>query len=294
MRRSIVLAVVLPVVLAGCIGGDPPTTNLPATPGTVTQTDSPAGESPPSGVESPDVVVTASPSPDAGGGQREPTVFARRETPPGGVADFLGAIPGGGIEGPCIVNPPEEGQPGVAMHTTILPTSLCGLGFAPGEPIELLLRAPGGREWTAETSADDGGGFEWELRQLPRRLQGEYFAQASQGEISVDGTFDVRFESLTAAVVPRRFAPGRATELVIAGGEPRQRVPVHLYRERKGEADGWDFIADLGPVRLNDNGQVRIELDSRRRDEQGTYMVLVEPDGARIGYWFVLGDPGGG
>jgi hypothetical protein len=292
MRRSIVIAVVLPVVLAGCTTGGPPAASPAATPSTVAPTDIPGGESAP--VTVPPEVVTDSPAAnDNGGGQREPTVFARRETPPGGVADFLEAIPGGGIEGPCVVNPPEE-PPGLAMHTTILPATLCGLGFAPDEPVELLLRAPGGREWTAETSADDGGAFEWDLRQLPRRLQGEYFAQASQGEISVDGTFDVIFESLTAAVVPRRFAPGRSTELVIAGGDPGQRVPVHLYRERKGEADGWDFIADLGPVRLNDNGQARIELDSRRRDEQGTYMVLVEPDGARIGYWFVLGDPGAG
>lgn len=282
MRRSIVIAVTLAITTSGCIGVQPP-----ATPGTDTSTATPGGESQPSSPEATKEEEPRSPDDNGTGGQREPSVFARRETAPGGVSEFLEAVPGGGIEGPCIVNPPEE-LPGLAMHTTVIPTSLCGQGFIAGEEIALLLRAPGGRESPAQITTDDEGAFEWEFERLPGRLQGEYFAQATQGEAQVDRTFDVRLDSLTAAVVPRYFPPGGATELVIAGGQPAQSVPVHLYRERS-TGGGWDFIADLGPLALDDNGRVRVELSSRRRDEPATFMVVVEPDGARIGYWFVLG-----
>jgi hypothetical protein len=282
MRRSIVLAVTVAIAISGCIGVQPP-----ATPGTDTSVATPGGESPPSTPEAPEEEEPSSPGDNNTGGQGEPSAFARRETAPGGVSEFLEAVPGGGIEGPCIVNPPEE-LPGLAMHTTVIPTSLCGQGFIAGEEVALLLRGPGGREWTAQITTDNDGAFEWGFERLPGRLQGEYFAQAIQGEARVDRTFDVRLDSLSAAVVPRYFPPGGATELVIAGGQPAQSVPVHLYRERS-TGGGWDFIADLGPLALNDNGQVRVELSSHRRDERGTFMVVVEPDGARIGYWFVLG-----
>jgi hypothetical protein len=63
---------------------------------------------------------------------------------------------------------------------------------------------------------------------------------------------------------------------------------VHLYRERSS-GDGFDFIADLGPLVLNADGQVRVDLSSGQRDQRGRFMVVVDPDGARIGYWFVLG-----
>ena len=281
MRMSIVLAVTVAIAISGCIG------QPQATPGTVTSTATPGGESPPSTPEPTEEQEPRSPGDNATDAPREPSVFARRDTAPGGVSEFLEAVPGGGIEGPCIVNPPEE-LPGLAMHTTVIPTSLCGQGFVAGEEIALLLRAPGGRESTAQITTDNDGAFEWEFERLPGRLQGEYFAQAIQGEAPVDRTFEVRLDSLSAAVVPRYFPPGEATELVIAGGQPAQRVPVHLYRERS-TGGGWDFIADLGRLELDGNGQVRLELSSRRRDERGTFMVVVEPDGARIGYWFVLG-----
>lgn len=280
--RTIVLAVAIATAIGGC-GGVQPT----ATPGTDTSTATPGGESPPNTPASTEEQEPRSPGATKTDAPREPSVFARRETPPGGVSEFLEAVPGGGIEGPCIVNPPEE-LPGLAMHTTVIPTSLCGQGFTAGEEVALLLRGPGGRESMAQVTADDDGRFEWEFERLPRRLQGEYFAQAIQGEAAVDRTFDVRLESLSAAVVPRYFPPGEATELVIAGGQPAQRVPVHLYRERS-PGGRWNFIADLGRLTLDGNGQVRNELDSRRRDEPGTFMVVVDPDGARIGYWFVLG-----
>ena len=284
MRTSIVLVATIAIAISGCIGVEPP-----ATPGADTSTATPGSESPPSTPEPPDEVETRSPGDSGTGGQDQPSVFGGpRETPPGGVAEFLEAIPGGGIEGPCIVNPPQD-EPGIAMHEVVLPTSLCGLGFIPGREVALLLRGPGGREWTAQITTDEYGAFEWEVEELASRLQGEYFARATQSETApVERTFDVQLDSLVAAVVPRYFPRGGTTELVIAGGQPRQRVPVHLYRERSPD-EGFDFVANLGPIVLNDNGQKRVELRSRRGDERGKYMVVVDPDGARIGYWFVLG-----
>jgi hypothetical protein len=281
MRRSIVLAVTVAIVTSGCAAVQP-TATPPAT-----SNATPGGESPPSTPEATEAAETRSPGDSKTGGQGEPSAFARRETAPGGVSEFLEAVPGGGIAGPCDVNPPEV-LPGVAMHETVIPTSLCGLGFNAGEEVALLLRAPSGRESTAQITTDNDGAFEWEFERLPLRLQGEYFAQAIQGEAHADRTFDVSLDSLSAAVVPRHFPPGGATELDIAGGQPAQSVPVHLYRERSTE-DDWDFIADLGPIALDRYGRTRFELNSNRRDERGRYMVVVDPDGANIGYWFVLG-----
>ena len=281
MRKSIVLAVTVAIAISGCIGVQPP-----AAPGTETPVVSPGGEPEPRTPEAPEE-ETRSPGDNSTRAPREPSAFGRRETAPGGVSEFLEAVPGGGIEGPCIVNPPEV-VPGIAMHTTVIPTSLCGQGFIAGEEVALLLRGPGGREQTAQITTDDNGAFEWEFDRLPGHLDGEYFAQAIQGETPVERTFDVRLDSLSAAVVPRYFPRGGATELAIAGGQPAQSVPVHMYRERSTDG-GWDFIADLGPLALGDNGQVRVELDSNRQDERGRYMVVVDPDGARIGYWFVHG-----
>src|SRR5688572_23403840 len=196
MRRSIVLAVTVAIAISGCTGVQPPA-SPPATPTTTPGGESPTTTPEASTPEAPEETETPSP-----GAQGEPSAFARRETAPGGVSEFLEAVPGGGIEGPCEVNPPEE-LPGLAMHTTIIPTSLCGQGFNAGEEVSLLLRAPSGRESAAQVTADSDGAFEWEFERLPLRLQGEYFAQAIQGEASVDRTFDVSLDSLDAAVVPR-------------------------------------------------------------------------------------------
>jgi len=279
MRWTVFLTIAMVIAISGCVGTDSQVTPGPTSSG------SPATEPPPSTQVTPE--ITPSPGDTATDAPEEPSVFEGSvETPPGGVSDFLSAIPGGGIDNPCVLL--SEEAPEIAILEDDIPTSLCGVAFLPEQAVSLLLRGPGGKEWTEEMTVNEGGFFEWGFPELPRRLQGEYFARAVQGDTTVERTFNVQLDSLKAAVVPRYFPRGGSTELVIAGGEAGDRVPVHLYRERAPD-QGYDYVANVGPLTLNDNGQVRVDLKSRKGDERGKYMVVVDPRGVNIGYWFVLG-----
>lgn len=207
-----------------------------------------------------------------------PGPFGRHDAPPGGVADFVAFE--GGAGGFC--GRDGSGPPSVGLALRSLPAAVCAYDFVPDETVDLILRS-GGSEWRSQVVVDDSGVGEWDLVDLPDPIEGDYTMLASQGEIHVEMTQTLEVNTLEAMFVPDAIRIGETGRMVLAGGLPLASMPAYLYY---APADGFigpdgipglRFVADVGPVELNENGEGRIAFSPQPGDPVGSYMVVVNP-----------------
>ncbi len=84
------------------------------------------------------------------------------------------------------------------------------------------------------------------------------------------------------SISPTSIRIGQTAQLVVAGGPPDGLMSVHLYRFSVDPAGEWGFgfIADIGPITLDANGDGRLALSPHQGDPPGDYGVIVLPVGA--------------
>ena len=207
-----------------------------------------------------------------------PGPFGRHDTPPGGVADFV--VFEGGAGGFC--QRVGSGPPSLGLGLALLPAAVCAFDFVPGETVDLILRS-GGSEWRSQVVVDESGVGEWDLADLPDPIEGDYTMLASQGEIHVELTQTLEVNTLEAMFLPSPIRIGETGQMVLAGGLPLASMPAYLYHAPEDGFIGPDgnpgyrFVADVGPVELNANGEGRIAFTPQPGDPVGFYMVLVNP-----------------
>jgi hypothetical protein len=233
----------------------------------------------------------AEPSPSsAGTGASETSSpFGRRDAPPGTVSAFLQFTSGGGE----ICNDVDEQvRPAIELVVFPVPVLVCAYDFMPDEAIDVSVAGPEGWVWQARGAADGSGWAQWRLDDLPLRMAGEYALEATQGQLRAESRADVAFDSIVAAVRPESIAIGETGRLIVGGGPALTDVPAYLYRVDP-EGTGYEFVADLGPISLDANGEAVMPLTPRPGDNPGHYMIaLAWPPGTYDQYGPTFSIPG--
>ena len=207
-----------------------------------------------------------------------PGPFGRHDTPPGGVADFVAFE--GGAGGFC--QRVGSGPPSLGLGLALLPAAVCAFDFAPGETVDLVLRS-GGDEWRNQVVVDEFGVGEWDLADLPDPIEGDYTMLASQGEKHVELTQTLEVNTLEAMFLPSPIRIGETGRMVLAGGLPLASMPAYLYYAPEDGfigpdgTPGYRFVADVGPVEMNANGEGRMAFTPQPGDPVGFYMIIVNP-----------------
>ena len=205
--------------------------------------------------------------------------FGRRDTPPGGVAGFLDFGFGAGD----LCGELEAGPPAIRLEVAPIPVAVCAYGFQPGQPVDLVLRGPDGSESQRQVEADASGFAEWDLDDVPGRINGDYLIRGTQGDVSVEATSGVVIDAIAGLFLPGEIRLGETGRVIVAGGVPGAALPAYLYFE-DATAIPTDvptrparYVADVGPLQLDANGEGRIELTPQPGDPTGTYVVVVDP-----------------
>ena len=160
---------------------------------------------------------------------------------------------------------------------------MCAFDFAPGQPVDMVLRHSGGAEWRNQLVVDEFGVGEWDLTDLPDPIEGDYTMMAAQGEIHAQTTHTVKVDALETMFLPDSIRIGETARMFVAGGLSLASMPAYLYYAPElgfigpDETSGYRFVADIGPVELNANGEGRIALTPQPGDPVGLYMVIVNP-----------------
>jgi hypothetical protein len=267
-RFAAVLAAVV-VVTAGCGPAAAPS----APPGTAT----PAVSTSPSGFGVGAGATASSPGLGVAPPTQDP--FGRRDTPPGGVAGFLDFGFGAGD----LCGESEPGPPALRLEVAPIPVAVCAYGFQPGQPVDLVLRGPDGAESRSQVEADASGLAEWDLDDLPGRIDGDYLIRGTQGDVTVEATSGVVIDSIAGLFLPGEIRLGETGRVLVAGGVPGAALPAYLYFDDGTDTSpdvpgrGARYVADVGPLQLDANGEGRIELTPQPGDPTGTYVVVIDP-----------------
>ena len=94
----------------------------------------------------------------------------------------------------------------------------------------------------------------------------------------------------------RAGPPGTAFQVAMAGFQPGQLVPVHLYFrvDGAGVCDTtycWPYAAALDPALIDARGEALYTLPTKANDPEGSYAldteprVLLDPDNALVADW---------
>ena len=272
--------VVLVAIVTACGSATPPTSARPsgsASPATVTvepsvsdapsQTPAPPTEPP----TAPPTVVPATPSPsptpaEVGG------AFGRRDVPPGGVAEILGfTIPAARL---CI--PPESVDPNAGVwlsrFSESVPTFVCAVGFDADSPIDFSLTGPDGVVRTETTRTP------WRLGQVSDPFQGSYRLVAAQGALTIEREDVWQSTDVNVVAFPPAVTRGEPVQVAVAAPGAPGPHPAYLYQAGTGPTGlaAWLYIADLGPVDVDNSGEGRLTLTSSPDDEAGGYAVWVD------------------
>lgn len=247
----------------------------PATPPAAVPTD--IVETPlPSLTTSPTMVVTESP-------------LRRRDAPPEGVAAQLRVYTGGAGHAP----PGPTGEPRVEFfpYNGIQEIATDFLiefgGFPLDQALDVQVVQPDGRVRQQQIDLDGDDAF-WYWESLPGDPYGEYLVTATQEELQATGVF-----TISAASTPRLYPllphgagrPGTAFQFALAGFQPGQSVPLHLYywiddcsdTSHRGSDYCWRYATRLPAVQVDSRGEAFYTLVTQPDDPEGKYALETEP-----------------
>jgi hypothetical protein len=207
--------------------------------------------------------------------------IARAAGNPANIPTFF-PIPPGVIrpgETPCPRTPP----PGVPPEVFLLDQpkeiatrfAICLRGFAPDQSVSAQVTRPDTVVDATEVVSTTNRGIAGLLYEsLPGDLLGVYTISATQGALQATTTFTVTAPTQPRILVtPPSGPPGTIFQVVLAGFEPVQLVPLHLYYNTS-------YIPPADPLQ-----QPIVQVDY-----QGTGVFLLETQGFAPGLYIV--DPG--
>jgi hypothetical protein len=250
----------------------PPTTEAPAetsAPPTETEPAETASNETPN-PETPAPVVTPTPQPTPIGDS-----FGRHDVPPGDVAAQLTFI--AHFDRPCgtVYGNLGPGQWVRVFEPVEIPSrsKICVLGFSSADPLDLVVSAPDGTTTAIETETEIDGTLSGWFANVPGDPEGTYAVHAQQSLLAADTTFEVIAPTRPRALaVPESIRVGETIQVWFGGLPTGEPTPAYLYRA-EGPV-GWQFIADLGVVSVDDRGFGMIALTSQGSDPVDRYYLV--------------------
>jgi hypothetical protein len=210
----------------------------------------------------------------------ERSPLTRRDVPPSGVDAqlALGRLP---AEAGSLCDKISYTEPWAAVRLfgcSVIASrcTICFLQFEPNQVIELDIYGPQGPVFEKiPVQPDDYGNAQWVTVIDPLFYQsGEYTIHTAQAKtLLATATFTVYDPGApTVVVTPRRAPPGRQFKIILAGFQPGELVPLHLYHDEPGE--GYVYLTSLPPVQMDERGQGWHVVETLPGDPAGEYVVL--------------------
>jgi hypothetical protein len=157
-------------------------------------------------------------------------------------------------------------------------------GFEPNQVVELYVHGPEGPVLEkVRVHLDDFGDGEWETLIDTFWASGEFEVYVVR-EPSLLGYAKFTIQEPPApriVVIPQDGPPGQVFRIIMAGFQPGERVPVHLYRQT-GQ-DQWEYLTSLPFAQMDARGQNPLHrVPTQPGDPEGDYMVATVPES--VGY----------
>jgi hypothetical protein len=214
----------------------------------------------------------------------ERSPLTHSDVPPSGVEAQLNVrYPMGTRHSPCLGIFYTDPEPALRLFgCSTIPSfcTVCLLKFQPNQDVELHVLGPEGPVFEkVPVHPDSNGAAEWATLISPLWASGEYRVHAVQaGSLRASATFTIQEPTAPRILVlPQDGPPGQTFVVVMAGFQPDQRVPLHLYRNDAQK--GWVYLTSLPPAQMDERGQnILYSVSTQPGDPEGDYLVLTVPE----------------